>query len=93
MSVYSSQREPIDAQKIDIDLSPGTRYLCDGRELLAMLPNDCCAAAFFDPQYRGVMNKLKYGNEGARQKMRASMPQMEKNVISEFINEIFISFA
>nr|WP_280523639.1 hypothetical protein [Helicobacter muridarum] len=23
---------------------------------------------FFDPQYRGVLDKMKYGNEGERQK-------------------------
>lgn len=46
---------------------------------------DCC---FFDPQYRGVMDKMKYGNEGARQKERALMPQMSTDDIKNIISEI-----
>ena len=43
---------------------------------------------FFDPQYRGVLDKLKYGNEGERQKGRATLHQMSNETIIEFIAEI-----
>ena len=44
---------------------------------------------FFDPQYRGVLDKLSYGNEGvSRGKARSSLPQMDETVIFEFISKI-----
>ena len=61
----------------------------DGLELMASI-NDCCVStAFFDPQYRGILDKLKYGNEGvSRGKARSSLPQMDEEIIISFINEI-----
>ena len=44
----------------------------DALALLRSLPNDCTPLVFFDPQYRGVMDKLKFGNEGARQQGQSS---------------------
>src|SRR5258708_36906003 len=38
----------------------------DALELLRSLPDACAALAFFDPQHRGVLDKLAFGNEGAR---------------------------
>ncbi len=44
---------------------------------------------FFDPQYRGVLDKLKYGNEGKwRGKARCDLPQMDDDMIVHFISEI-----
>lgn len=43
---------------------------------------------FFDPQYRGVLDRMKYGNEGDRQKGRSSLVQMDESVIIQFIGEI-----
>lgn len=60
----------------------------DGLSLLEQLANDAIPLAFFDPQYRGVMDKLGYGNEGARQKGRASLTQMPEEVIRKFITEL-----
>ena len=60
----------------------------DGLKLLKSVNDgtvDCC---FFDPQYRGVLDKMKYGNEGARQKGRAQLPQMSQDVIRQFMSEI-----
>lgn len=57
----------------------------DGRDLLKEIPARSVKLAFFDPQYRGVMDKMKYGNEGARQKRRAELPQMPEEMIAEFI--------
>ena len=36
----------------------------DGLKLLKSIQDTSIATTFFDPQYRGVLDKLKYGNEG-----------------------------
>jgi site-specific DNA-methyltransferase (adenine-specific) len=53
----------------------------DALELLAALPAACSKLVFFDPQYRGGLDKLAYGNEGARQKERAKLPTMTDDYI------------
>ena len=61
----------------------------NGLDLLADINDKTIATAFFDPQYRGVLDKLKYGNEGqARGKSRCELTQMDENTIVEFIKEI-----
>jgi site-specific DNA-methyltransferase (adenine-specific) len=60
----------------------------DGRKLLAGILDKAVACTIFDPQYRGVMDKLGYGNEGARQKKRALLPQMPEAVITEMGEQI-----
>lgn len=66
-----------------------TKHLADGLELMSDIKDESIKTAFFDPQYRGVLDKLKYGNEGqARGKARCSLPQMEENTIIAFIKEI-----
>lgn len=49
-----------------------------GLELLNQLPDQSIDLAFFDPQYRGVLNKMRYGNEGERQKRRSTLIQKKK---------------
>jgi site-specific DNA-methyltransferase (adenine-specific) len=66
-----------------------TRLSIDGITLLRSLPDESCDAAFFDPQYRGVLDKLAYGNEGkGRCRARCELFQMSEPVIREFIAEI-----
>ena len=61
----------------------------DGLDLLADINDNTIATAFFDPQYRGVLDKLKYGNEGkARGKARCELAQMDEDTIINFIKEI-----
>ena len=61
----------------------------DGIELLASVNDGCISTAFFDPQYRGVLDKLKYGNEGkSRGRARSALPQMDDATITSFIIEI-----
>lgn len=60
----------------------------NGLELLGKFKGNSIPAIFFDPQYRGVMDKMNYGNEGARQKGRAELSQMSDEIIVQFINEI-----
>lgn len=65
------------------------KNLADGMDLLENINDGSIAAAFFDPQYRGVLDKLKYGNEGKqRGKARSSLAQMDDDTIESFIKEI-----
>ncbi len=60
----------------------------DGIAFLESLPTDTFSVCFLDPQYRGVLDKQKYGNEGSRQKARSSLPQMSDDYIQEFTERI-----
>lgn len=64
-----------------------TRNRADALELVEAT-NAPVKLAFFDPQYRAVLDKLKYGNEGARQKKRAALPQMDESYIARVVEEI-----
>ncbi|MCB9943665.1 MAG: site-specific DNA-methyltransferase [Geminicoccaceae bacterium] len=64
------------------------RNRADGVEFLSALEPAGYPACFFDPQYRGVMDRQKYGNEGSRQKDRAVLPQMDEDTIRAFIEAI-----
>ena len=45
---------------------PNFRNKADGLNLLTSLQEQSIKTAFFDPQYRGVLDKLSYGNEGVK---------------------------
>lgn len=61
----------------------------DGLKLLALIEDNSIKAAFFDPQYRGIFDKLSYGNEGkGRGKQRCNLPQMTEDIILSFIKEL-----
>jgi site-specific DNA-methyltransferase (adenine-specific) len=53
----------------------------DALELLRSLPDSCTRLVFFDPQHRDTLDRLVYGNEGARQKERALLPAMTRDYI------------
>ncbi|MCY4325150.1 MAG: site-specific DNA-methyltransferase, partial [Betaproteobacteria bacterium] len=58
----------------------------DGLEFLSRLPGSAIPVAFFDPQYRGVLDKLGYGNEGqSRGKARSQLQQMAPDTIGTFL--------
>ena len=62
------------------------RNQCDGLELLAALKPESIPLCVFDPQYRGVLDKMRYGNEGvSRGRRRSALPQMSEETITEFI--------
>lgn len=62
---------------------------CDGRDLLRAVRDSSVPCVFFDPQYRGVLDRLAYGNEGVSRGVRRSMlPQMGEETIKEFVSEI-----
>jgi hypothetical protein len=60
----------------------------DALDLLLALPDECAALVFFDPQYRGVLDHLKFGNEGSRQRGRARLPPMSEGYIDECCREL-----
>lgn len=64
------------------------RNRIDGLDLLSSVPDGAAALAILDPQYRGVLDKLNYGNEGARQRRRAALPQMDDLTITDFCNQM-----
>lgn len=61
----------------------------DGIELLKAIPDNAISCCFADFQYRGIMDKMNYGNEGARQKGRALLQQMSEEVIFQFLTGIY----
>ncbi len=66
-----------------------TRNKADSLKLLKSLKDERVRVVFFDPQYRGVLDKLKYGNEGkSRGLARSALPQMNEITIKSFISEI-----
>lgn len=60
----------------------------DGLVLLSQIEPESISCCFFDPQYRGILDKMNYGNEGERQKERAALQQMNEETILEFIKKI-----
>ena len=90
-NVYSNEREIKSPDLIlPKSLYFNKRLKMDGLKFLSKIPSEKIPVAFFDPQYRGVLDKLGYGNEGKqRGKARASLPQMTEEVISKFIQEIY----
>ena len=60
----------------------------DALDLLRALPAGCAPLAFFDPQHRGVLDRLKLGNESARQRGRAQLPAMSEENIDDCVREI-----
>lgn len=60
----------------------------DGIQLMNMLEPNSISCCFFDPQYRGVLDKMKYGNEGSRQIIRSQLKQMDEDTIINFIVSI-----
>lgn len=61
----------------------------DGLTLLSKLATKSIPLVFFDPQYRSILDKQNYGNEGkTRGRLRAELPQMPDSKILDFISEI-----
>lgn len=67
VSVYSTKRL---VEQPDLSLSSSlkcnTRLQMNGLDLLGKIPDGSIPCVFFDPQYRGVLDYLGYGNEGKR---------------------------
>ena len=90
VSVFSSERKiQLPKMKLAQSICFNKRLKMDGIKFLTQLPEARVPVAFFDPQYRGVLDKLKYGNEGkSRGKARSDLPQMKEETIQKFIAKI-----
>lgn len=89
-TIFSATR---DMEMPPFTLPPGlqfdTRLKMDGLDFVARLPDEAVPLAFLDPQYRGVLDKLAYGNEGVRRgQRRAALRQMDEATIAAFIQGI-----
>lgn len=73
---------------LSLKVARNIRHRMDGIELLSELPDRCVSMAFFDPQYRTVLDKQNYGNEGERQIERAKLRQQSDDEIAFFCEEI-----
>lgn len=60
----------------------------DSLHLLQQIEDNCVSACFLDPQYRGGLETINYGNEGMRQVERSKLPQMSSDYIHKLIGEI-----
>ena len=73
-------------QSAEWPLPLNQRNQCDGLELLAALEPASIPLCVFDPQYRGLLDKMRYGNEGvSRGQRRSELLQMSEETIGEFI--------
>ncbi len=59
----------------------------DGLALLDNIIDNSVDIVFFDPQYRGLLDKMKYGNQN-RQIDRIALPQMTTEIIRDFLSQI-----
>lgn len=64
------------------------RNKMDGYRLLRSLEDESARLVIMDPQYRAVLDQMKLGNEGARQKKRADLPQMTDHDIALFVEQV-----
>jgi site-specific DNA-methyltransferase (adenine-specific) len=89
-SVFSSERIIIPPKvSLPENIKMNCQQKMDGMKLLGYMPDHCVVAAFFDPQYRGILDKMEYGNEGeSRGHARCSLKQMTEKDIHNFIKEI-----
>ena len=89
-TVFSSQRTvPSPNVKIPRGIKLNTRLKMEGLQFLKKWPSEISPVVFFDPQYRGILDKMSYGNEGkTKEKKRSQLRQMSEEVIAGFIKEI-----
>jgi len=77
------------AQAADWPLPLNQRNQCDGRGLLAALQPESVPLRIFDPQYRSLLDKMRYRNGGvSRGRRRSALPQMSEEIIGEFISGV-----
>jgi site-specific DNA-methyltransferase (adenine-specific) len=88
-SVFGHSRDIVQP---DVPIPTGFRLnernVCHGLALVRSLQPNSFPLCIFDPQYRGVLDKQRYGNEGSRQQGRAELRQMDANTIISFIHAI-----
>jgi len=84
-----SNAEGARRQKHRLAIKRNSRNRFDGLSLLRSIYDSEASAIFFDPQYRALLDKMSYGNEGeSRERKRVALPQMTDDIIDEFLGEI-----
>ena len=74
---------------VDENFPLDTELQMDGLKLLKKIKACSLPCVFFDPQYRGILDKMSYGNEGvSRGRARAQLQQMSEPQIVDFCHEI-----
>ena len=86
-TVFSGERTlAVPEPELGPPLVVDKRLAMDGLAFLAALPSGSMPAAFLDPQYRGVLDRMAYGNEGqSRERARVALPQMTEDQIARFV--------
>lgn len=88
-AIYSNERTIIQPEfKIPKEFKQNEKNLYLGLDLLRKIKAESTPLCIFDPQYRGVLDYLSYGNEGERQKKRNQLRQMPDEEIKLFIREM-----
>lgn len=89
-NVFSTERHIVAPDMpLPANMKFNERMKMDGLKFLDALPQGSAPIAFFDPQYRGVLDKLGFGNEGKdRGQKRCGLPQMSEETIGKFIQGI-----
>lgn len=88
-SVYGNGRDVIQPEiAVPDDFELDERNTSDGLTFLRKLQADSFPLCFFDPQYRGVLDHQRYGNEGERQRARSKLRQMSESEIKQFLRGI-----
>ena len=91
MTVFATTRTPRlgGTPTVQWPLPLNRRNQFDGLDLLAALDAETVPLCIFDPQYRGILDKMQYGNEGvSRGRARSSLPQMSEETIGKFLEGI-----
>lgn len=71
-----------------LEVAYNARQKLNGITLLKWIRPNTADMVVFDPQYRGILDKLRYGNEGvSRERDRAALPAMKEYQIARFIEE------
>ena len=86
---FTIRDTPTPNLKVPKGLEVNTRLKMDGLKFLEKIPESTIPIAFFDPQYRGILDKMSYGNEGKdRGRKRCELRQMSEHDIKKFIRGI-----
>ncbi|MDO4978707.1 MAG: DNA methyltransferase [Candidatus Saccharibacteria bacterium] len=84
-----AQPNPTKVLKPDATCKINYRNKVDGLKLLSNIKDESLKVVFFDPQYRGILDKMQYGNEGKKRgQARSALTQMSEEVIIKFLKEI-----
>ncbi len=74
---------------VSCTVKPNFRNKIDGIDLMRQPASGSIKVVFFDPQYRGILDKMHYGNEGVnRGQQRSALVQMSEATIIRFLTEI-----